>query len=307
MKQQTMGLKTREFLRSNHKQIVHAWNYRLKEYPPFQDPIKFSTIQKEQEKGKDLFSTVLELDPGPGKDLQEGTWSIVNRIHSPAYSVCDFAIEAFCLEDAVCHALMNTHFPPEQLFAANQEIRRTVFTLSQTILERSAGIYEYAVENGKRAFCYFDCHGDIRYSNEAMLSLTKTTGQVSKTNITQFFAPADKTLIEEMLRDTLGRKTIFRSLNFKDGQGRVLPVGAEISPIIIQGKPVGGYAGLVDLSRVMQGQEKVYDKSALGIIKVNTNYEFTYANPAAQDILGEKNLEGKSIKHLFPKKNPGKP
>ncbi len=29
----------------------------------------------------------------------------------------------------------------------------------------------------------------------------------------------------------------------------------------------------------------------MGIIKVNTNYEFTYANPAVQEMLGESNLE----------------
>ncbi len=166
MKQQTMDLKIREFLLSNRKQIVHAWNRRLKGYPSFQDPVKFSTLQEEQEKETDLFSAVLGWENLPGKDLPDGIWSIVKRIHSPAYSVSDFAIEAYCLEDAVTHALMRTKSTPEQMVAANQEIRRSFFTLSQTILEQSAGIYEYVVENGKRAFCYFDCHGYYKGQHE---------------------------------------------------------------------------------------------------------------------------------------------
>jgi PAS domain S-box-containing protein len=300
MKMKRENLKSREFLQSKKKKIVQAWNGRLKQHLPFKDGTKLSAIKKEQEKGTDLLSIILEVDAKNEKDLLKKIISILKRIRSSSYSISNFSLEAYCLEEAVLQVLSEDNAPDGQLLQLYNEVRKDIFILTQIVLQQSADVYEYAIENGERAFCYFNCDGEILYTNDTMLSLMGV-GELSKREkLADFFAETDSDFIQDLICGKLGKQGILRMLVFKNSKGKRLPVGAEISPIIVQGKRVGGYASLIDISKPMESQQKVYDKSPLGIIKINKKFKFTYANPVACEMLGAKSLVGKSVRDLFP-------
>jgi PAS domain S-box-containing protein len=300
MKMKRENLKSREFLQSKKKKIVQAWNGRLKQHLPFKDGTKLSATKKEQEKGTDLLSIILEVDAKNEKDLLKKIISILKRIRSSSYSISNFSLEAYCLEEAVLQVLSEDNAPDGQLLQLYNEVRKDIFILTQIVLQQSADVYEYAIENGERAFCYFNCDGEILYTNDTMLSLMGV-GELSKREkLADFFAETDSDFIQDLICGKLGKQGILRMLVFKNSKGKRLPVGAEISPIIVQGKRVGGYASLIDISKPMESQQKVYDKSPLGIIKINKKFKFTYANPVACEMLGAKSLVGKSVRDLFP-------
>ena|GEM_PF-5978179 len=274
MKMKRENLKSREFLQSKKKKIVQAWNGRLKQHLPFKDGTKLSATKKEQEKGTDLLSIILEVDVKNEKDLLKKIISILKRIRSSSYSISNFSLEAYCLEEAVLQVLSEDNAPDGQLLQLYNEVRKDIFILTQIVLQQSADVYEYAIENGERAFCYFNCDGEILYTNDTMLSLMGV-GELSKREeLADFFAEPDSDFVQDLICGKLGKQGILRILVFKNSKGKRLPVGAEISPIIVQGKRVGGYSSLIDISKPMESQQKVYDKSPLGIIKINKKFKF---------------------------------
>lgn len=301
MKTETTDLKIGEFLTANRDYIIRLWNSSLLEHTAFQEPKRLALLRNEQKEKQDFLTLVQKYESAPEQDLTSALKSIVNRIHTSFYSITDFSIETYCLDASIFRAFIENGFPAENLPLACSRLRKDIFNVSQMILQETVGVYEYVVENGKRAFSYFGRDGEILYSNKAMRLMMETEEPDRHKKIFEFFNPADGEIIQKMVSDASACASIFGSLNFNNSQGKEVPVGAEICPVILDGRPAGGYASLINLEIILESQKRVYDKSPVGIIKVNKKNEFMYANPAAQEILGSKELEGKSIRRLFVK------
>ena len=303
MNTKSARLKTLEYLKANKKHIVKAWNEMLVTYAPFQEKKRFSIIQGEQEKGIDFLSVLLEIDTTNYNNLYKKIDTIVNRIHSPYYSVTDFTSEVYCLETAICQILRVQDFLSGHLWEVISLIRKDIFNLTSMIIQKSVSVYEFVVENGKRPFCYFEYSGKIVYSNKAMLSLMGVKVLDPEKKVTDFFVKENKKRIQEMLKNLDGSKHLCENMDFKDCKGNIISVDGEIAPVVLGGNAVGGYASLLNLSKVLEGQKKVYDNSPVGIIKVNLKNQFTYANPVALEMFGVKHLAGGSIEKFVKKED----
>jgi PAS domain S-box-containing protein len=97
-----------------------------------------------------------------------------------------------------------------------------------------------------------------------------------------------------------GQKTLIRQLNLTSQVGANVCVHAEIAPLFIDGKYRGAYATLTDMSPFTELQKRVFEKSPLGIIRVNRNMEVIYANQAALDMTGAKRAEGWELFDIVP-------
>lgn len=280
-----------ELLKAKKGVITTAWFKRL------QEKYGDKNILKEQ----DLFSLLTQImaaDPAaPSKNLVQ----IIERIRLHDYSISDFVLECHYLEEVIEEVLSSSKdMDVNSIFQALKGIRQNAAQMVKAVLERTADIYGYAVETSGRGFCHVDSKGMIIYANEAMERLSGEESAVGK-RLSAFFEEKESHFVQDALTVSPGKQRPgMQAMNFVRPDGKRVFVGVEIAPIILKGQNRGIYATLTDISRHMETQRNVFDRSPLGIIKVDKEQRFIYANPKACEISGTRNLQGRWIKDLLP-------
>lgn len=262
---------------------------------------KIRCLEQEEQRGLDLLS--LLVGKLRGKSGVEGENHCLEKVRSPTYSIVDLFTEVCALEQSIREVLGTTpglRAPdgPRAMALVTAELRHFV----KNALQHTSEVYERVVESGGRGFCQVDRAGRIVYANPPFRRLTGAEDPVGKP-LESFFDRFQESAVTAALR---GSKPELLPLRIRTADGRDLLVGAEIGPLTFGGENCGGYAGLVDISGPMEIQARIFDQSPLGIIRINRNREFTYANPAVLRMLGAEMVIGRHVREIFDEANYAK-
>jgi len=286
---------TAAILRAAREPVVAAWKDFVSKAQPTDSP-RSNAFLADLASGNNLLSCLLE-------SLEVGNLTaslldaVVRRVQEPERSIADFLTEKSCLLSAILGQI------PDMPNAAHvmRQVCRHLDQVAGRVLEKTAQVYEKVVKHGGRAFCHIDPQGRIVYANAQMYRLT---GRKTLEGILfdALFIPGDQGFIHHALspeKDTIPR---MRALQLILSPGdRPVPVGAELAPLVISGRYLGGYAGLVDLSGPMAGIYQVFDQVPVGVIKIDTHRVLTYANTYIRRVLGtDKTIIGQSVEDFFP-------
>ena len=77
-------------------------------------------------------------------------------------------------------------------------------------------------------------------------------------------------------------------------------VGAELSPLIINGRYKGGCAHMTDISITEKQNHNLYDRALLGIVKLNRKGDVLFANKSMLQMLNMKDYHGVGVFDLLP-------
>lgn len=261
---------------------------------------RISLLQEEQRLGQDLLTMVVKSLRAPPARVKSADRHLLDKVRTRRYSVLDLFMEVCCLEQSIQEVLggkseLNQVGLVQAMALVSGELRHAL----KNVIRDTSDIYEHVLERSNRAFCQVDEEGRIVYANAEFTRLTGCEEPTGR-NLASFFDDPQAKLVADALR---GPKPVLRPLCIRTGNGRRVAVGADIGPLNIGGDNRGGYAGLVDISGPMELQTRIFDRSPLGITKVNLNQEFTYANPTVLRLLRTNSLAGKHIRDIFDEEN----
>ena len=225
--------------------------------------------------------------------------ALVDRLHQPEVSIADFLFESSCLMMAINSAINSE---PHVLADSREQILPWLHLqyLTGRILQMTGIVYERVVKHGGRAFCQVDEHGVIVYANPEMLHLVGRETIVNQ-SLAALFDEQDRHVINAALVPGATTTPKLLGLNLMPVNGIRIPVGIELAPIMIFGHYQGGYASMIDISGPMATMTQVMEQTPLGILRINTRNEITYANPRAREMAGVAGeLQGHVIEELFP-------
>ncbi len=225
---------------------------------------------------------------------------VVTRVQRPDMSLAAFMTEKSGLLWAI-DTRWGIRFPDADQSDTTLQIYLHLDQVAGCILEKTGQVYEQVIKHGGRAFCRIDPGGRIVFANGQMHRLAGKKS-FEGTLFASLFAKEDRAFIDKALSPDRRAAPMLRALQLTAPSGdRPVPVGAELAPLVISGRHVGGYAGLVDLSGPMAGIYQVFDQVPVGVIKINTQRVLTYANPYIRRMLGIDNKTiGRRIDDFFP-------
>lgn len=236
-----------------------------------------------------------------GSVAEASLHTLIDRLHQPESSIADFLLATSCLMMAI-NSTINAE--PDVLAKGREQILPWLHlqNITARILQTTGIVYERVVKHGGRAFCQVDEHGMIVYANPEMLRLVGRETIVNH-SLAAFFDEHDRQVISAALAPGATTAPKVVGLNLTSVDGVRIPVGIELAPITIFGHYQGGYASMVDISGPMATMTQVMEQTPLGILRINTRNEITYANPRAREMSGAAGeLKGHAIEELFPDK-----
>jgi PAS domain S-box-containing protein len=250
---------------------------------------KLNILEKDRKQRRDLLSLASRLLRPDAYSGDEEMEILLANVRRKEYSICDLFIELCCLEEAIEEFLRQSHADdPEEVAIAIRWVRTCFSAIFQKVLNETSIVYERVAETGP-AYCQVDTGGIISYANEKMhqmLGVQSARGLP----LSEFFGE-DAADISDVVQGKHGQEPLIRHFNLTSrSTGRVW-VHAEIAPLFIDGKNRGAYATLTDMSQLAEFQNKVFEKSSLGIMRLNPDREFTYVNPAVLEMTGAKSIE----------------
>ncbi len=287
-------------------ELAQAWVANLSQTLGKRAEPRIARLREEQRAGTDLLTLLRKALADPTSPAPLLNEQLLTKLRTQTYSVFDLFTEARCLERTLSEALDHETAPSmaetEQHHRMLPLIRDTLDELIEVALRNTAEVYESVVESGSRGFCQVDPEGKIIYANAAFCRLAGTETMTGK-DLAACFDVQEQQLVANALRRSW---TLQRPLHLRAANGHLVPVAAEIGPLTIAGENRSSYAGVVDISRLVEIQNNIFDRSPLGITKVNLEEEFTYANPAVLRIVGAKTLTGRHIHEVFDEANYAK-
>ncbi len=254
---------------------------------------KLNILETDRKQRRDLLSLVsclLRSDAYSGEDEME---LLLANVRRKEYSISDLFVELCCLEDVIQESLRQSHSDnPEDVAIVIRWVRNWFKAIFQRVLSETSMVYEHVAETG-RAYCQVNARGFILYANEKMCRMLSVESAVGL-SLPDFFRD-NASEVMNAIKGKHGHRPMIRQLNLTSRSGDCICVDAEIAPLFIDGEHRGAYATLSDMTPFRELQERVYERSPLGIIRVNGDLEFTYANRAALDMIGVESLTGVDI------------
>jgi len=289
-----------DLIGSKRDEITSVWFEALGEKWGESADHKLHLLRGEQEEKTELLSLLKGVLSDKFERKEQYITPILRKVRRTDYSIFDFFLEVSCLESAIENVLRSSVDANDADFLEGMRgVREELGDILGTILKVTSEIYEHIAESGGRAFCHLDTNGKILYANEKM---HKILGLESVTEMTleSFFEDQERVFVRDTISGKLGKGAGIRRLQLQKDGGQSIAVGAEIAPIFINGENRGGYAGLVDLSLSEELNMRIFDHSPLGIVKVDTFEQLTYANHMALEIMGLTTWKSKCIRDIFP-------
>ena len=282
--------------------LYHGWFQALEGKWGEQGGAKLRLLKKERRAGEDFLSLLLAILAGGGEDLRERLSPILSRVRLPApqYSISDFFVEASCLKAAIqglLHGLAGVGVA--ELSAAVSLVRKQVDDLSALVFQETAETYETILEGGARGFCQLDPNGVIIHANKEMRRLAGVRA-LKGLSLAAMFDGEEKDFVCRAVAGELPGILGVRFLNLRRPQGRKVPVGAEIGPLMRGGRHQGAFACFLDLSRSLRAEQTILAKHPLGVIKVGLDGKINFANRKMLEILGWQDWRGKTVRELAP-------
>lgn len=284
-----------------HKsEISEKWLTELRKLWGADEAFKEEILLSLQSRGEDLFSLLISTTVSALKIDKDTLAPLLSQIRGLTFTSSDLSLEAFCLLEALEKVL---GVPGKEMDAALAQglnlLKTQTIRLVHNVLQETVDVYEYAIEKSGRGFCQTDSDGKILYANQEMARILKTETPIGQ-KFSSFFQGNNATFVSRILAGQTGAKSGLRVIQLVRPSGEEIPVGAEVAAVSITGGFQGGYACLVDLSEALRSEQKSYEKSEVGIVKVDRTWRFTYVSPKAQKILGLKEWRGQPVRVLFP-------
>jgi PAS domain S-box-containing protein len=291
---------TVQWLIRHSSEIQGTWLDQLKKEWGEDGSFKVALLAQEQENKKDLLSILIDQMSGNTENERKGRETVVARVRSENYSLDDFLIEMECLENSTEEVLKRAGEGSEiQILENLNHVWKRLGALLRATVQETSGVYEKIVESGARGFCLFKADGTIVATNEEMKRLLGTRSATGRA-LESFIDPGDRALLRELgSRQKTGKPRMGR-FYLRTDLGAVIPVGAEIGPLTLQGEQQGGYLCAVDLSLPDQREREILDKFPLAVAKLTLKGEFTYMNPVALRVFGLEGWEGRTTRDIFP-------
>ncbi len=278
--------------------VFDSWVLKLRSQLGESAEDGLKVLEDDRRRGQDLWSLaprLLRPDVYPG---DEDVNVLIANVRRKEYSISDLFIQLGCLEEAIEESLRRDYTGgPEEAGILMGWIRTRFRAVFRRVLNETSMVYESFAEAGS-AYCHMDVNGAIQYANEEMCRLLGVE-QAAGLRLADFFG-SEAAAVSDAVRGKHGRKPLIRQLSLVSRSGTRVCVHAEIAPLFINGRKRGAYATLSDMTPFMELQKRVFDKSPLGIIRVNRNLEFTYANPTALEMTGASRIEDVNIWDIVP-------
>lgn len=257
-------------------------------------------LEKECIEGSDAFSCFVDHLLGNGDVEAKLLQPILERMHVGTISISEFMSELSWAEAVIEDRLRSEGVNKDEQDEGVRRVRSVCRSISKAVLESGADIYQFAVARGGSAFCHIDTDGRIVFSNYEMKKLTGRD-QIEGESFAALFGGIDRDLVNTMVAACKGRQEPqLGPMCIVNEPGERIPVGLEIAPVVAYERFRGCYARMVNISEPRKMMNRIFDQSPLGIVRVNSEWKFDYANVAACRSVGCSSLEGVEVRRLFP-------
>lgn len=279
-------------LSKHQKKIQDRWLHHLSQSA---SRSAYVIALREIEEGHSLLSSLLGslvLDEDPNRDIFE---HVLRNVRHKAYSIADLFTEIGSLHTAVDEVLAEDHDrDASERFAASRRVRAWFNCVFGKVLSETSEIYEYVTESGGIGFCQMDAKGKVTFANAQTKRLLGDFALEGHC-LEDFFDGEEAKFVREAVR---GDSSVGRELEFQHNGAQFL-VSADIGPLFLDGKKIGSYASLSDITSIIQRQRQIYELSPLAICRIDSCENFIYMNPAFKKLIGVEDYKGLNTADLL--------
>jgi PAS domain S-box-containing protein len=289
-----------EHLHSARSEIFKDWSDRLRHCFGAAADCKMADADACRQNGEDLLGLLLISLKDRVRISELSINPLSEKIRRIDYSISDYYNEASCLEQTL-DGFLRSHesLTDRQILDATAMVRQRLNGITARILNECSQIYEYIVETSKACFCHTDLQGRIVFANREMERLVGEGRLVGK-RLEDYFSEADRNIVRDAITCSDGDGPGIVRLTVVSAQGRRIVVHAEIGPLIIDYRNIGGYVHITDISIAEKQHKQLYDRALLGIAKVNRKGEILFANRSLLQMLNTQEYQGVNVFDLLP-------
>ena len=272
--------------------VFDGWVCKLRDRLGPSASRKLAMLEKDREQERDLLTLVSRLLGPDGSRADEAMKILLDNVRRREYSISELFVELCCLEEAIEESLELCHAGDQKERATLMRWMRTrIKSVFEQVLNETSTIYERVAETGP-AYCQVNADGIIVYANEKMQQMLGVENAAGMPLCDAF--GDDAGAIREVAQGMYGQENLIRQFTLTSRSGGRAFVHAEIAPILIDGKSRGAYATITDMSSLA----RVFEKSRLGIVRVDEKLRFTYANRAVLAMAGTDSIAELAMRTL---------
>lgn len=224
-----------------------------------QDNRSFAT----RERAKSLIQQLLK-----GTDPSQIVTSLVTHLDGPRYSIMDLLADARQIKEKLAREETT-----ERVVDGWDLLDRTI----EKCVAFTTFSHEQFIEKTLHAFCHFDAAGIIVSANSKMLELNPDcVGRQLASYLGKKGTELWKAIAERP------RRLLDLELEVQNGK---IPVLAEFGEVRTKSKK-SGYALLVDMSNIVDAEQKTLEAAPYGILKLDAKHHILYATQKALDLVG---------------------
>ena len=287
-------------IESHFTELIDQWKDNIRRSNPAAADGILQRLSHEIEAKQDLLSLLQRFPTTADRISDQQVTPLVEKVSGPNCTVADFYTEMDALEMAFNSVLQRApEFAPVDSVPVLNSVHLLLSGAFTRVMERTATVYEHAVEAGPQALCRVDPDGNILYANLAMTDLLQA-GALPGRKLEDFVAGRDRMFVAESIRSDVGAEPAVREVQLQCSGGASKRAWLTIRPLSLTGIFAGAYATATEASYVVAREEKFLDRLELPAIKLNQDLVITYANPAASTLVGAgTNLLGRNVFEIF--------
>lgn len=282
------------YLTEREKQIYDGWLGNLDRTPGNACKALRKRVEDEQKQRIDLYSTLIN-SLGNLDDTQV-LERLLHKVRLTDYSIRDLFTEIRTLQETIAEVFDGTSGDGSKERAARSRAERWLDNKFSLVLAETSVVYEDVFESTHLGIVQIDVKGVIIFANAEARRITDTH-QLSGTAIQDLFEPEDW----ERLRAALDKHiTHGQEIRIRRPDGLTVPVRIEVGRLEHRSPNSWAYASLTDCSERDGRERKIYEKSDLGILRVDRDERIRYANAEALRLMGTESYEGLFVESVFP-------
>ncbi|MEJ2671159.1 MAG: PAS domain S-box protein, partial [Deltaproteobacteria bacterium] len=262
---------------------------------------KLSFFEQKIADGQDLLSLLLAYS-GKTEAYYQYICSFTNLefINSPKYSVLDVFDEAAALEDSILNLFQDLQFSEDERQSLSLMVHKEILGLVKALLCSTADLLASLVDGGMRGYCQVDDEGRIVCADQEFQDLLKRARSRKPEpgeHLEELFVESDRAFFAKAFADPEATPPGSQRLHLAAYQKAPIPVGTELCPIVMDGQRRSWYVCLVDLSALVEREKEVYESLPVGLVQVDLQGNFRYANRKFSEILGleQHEWQGKDL------------
>jgi len=287
-------------LKERETDLRKSWQQSLKLHTTFAKHDIIELLSVEFKKGQDLLAILIKLLSDDTTAESKDLTLLLNKIRTRTYSISDFFYELTCFDEAIETLLMSSeNFSNGESIAYMKIVKTKLTSIFEIILSETSEVYEYLTERGNIGFCQLDPDGAITYANHKIQTILDLDENYHGQSFIDLFQGEEKEHITKSISADIDYVKGTRELCVQRENKSCLTVWAEIQPMVLGGKQLGSYVLLMDITPIEERTNHIYEKTEMGIVKINRTLNVTYANAAAMNILGIDSVQNISAEDFI--------